>query len=82
MNDLSIIKVGKLHWVREMLSDGDGAISSTRVAFVVTTFTVLSVWTYVCVKTSTIVDMPMGVSGIILTFMAGKVGQTWLERKQ
>jgi hypothetical protein len=68
-------------WMREMLSDREKCFSSTRTVFVLTVFVVLAVWAYVSIKNTVVSDIPAGVAGMMFTFMAGKVGQTWIERK-
>jgi len=67
--------------MKQFFQDGDGAYSSTRLAFLLFTFTVTGVWAYISISTKQVQDIPVGLAGVIFTFMMGKAGQTWLERK-
>jgi len=67
--------------MKQFFQDGDGAYSSTRLAFLATVFMILGVWAYVSITGKVVADIPAGLASVIFTFMAGKVGQTWLERK-
>lgn len=65
----------------QFLQDQDGRYSSTRLAFLLFVFLVGGVWTYLSIVRREVMDIPVGLAGVIFTFMAGKVGQTWIERK-
>lgn len=67
--------------VRQFLQDAEGHYSSTRLAFLLFAFVTAGVWSYLSIKNSAVQDIPAGLASVIFTFMAGKVGQTWLERK-
>lgn len=70
-------------FLTSVTSDGI-EISSMRVVFLLAMFTfvptVLAMWTYFSFKAGTMQDIPMGVVSVLLTFLAGKVGQSYLEK--
>lgn len=66
--------------IKELLSAEDGRLSSTRLAFLMMSATVGLVWAYISVKNGRVEEIPMGVAGVLFTYMAGKVGQSFLER--
>jgi len=54
------------------MQDSEGNKSSSRLSMVVTVFGVLVVWGAVCIKTSTMVDIPLGVIAFVAAVIAGK----------
>ena len=67
--------------MKQFLQDGDGAYSSTRLAFLLFTFVLAGVWAFISIKRNEVMEIPPGLAAVIFTFMMGKAGQTWLERK-
>jgi hypothetical protein len=69
--------VGKL---MQMLSEGDGQLSSMRVAMMLAMVMPLLVWTYLSLRTGTMVDMPGWVVTLQAAATAGKVAQKFAEK--
>ena len=63
--------------ILEFVQDGSGALSSTRLAFLLWAIVVLFVWAYTCITTGKIVTVDWSVVGIIATLMTGKVAQSF-----
>lgn len=66
--------------VKEMLSDADGTLSTTRVVAVVWAFGVLAVWATYSIYTHQIADIPGSVQTIMGTLFAAKVIQKPWEK--
>jgi hypothetical protein len=64
----------------ELLQDDTGLLSATRLAFLVTIFAVLGVWLCDCWHQKRMVALDNSVVYLVLTLMAGKVGQSYAER--
>lgn len=54
------------------LQDGEGNKSSSRLTMTASIFGVLIIWGVVCVKTSTMVDIPWGVIAFVVAVITGK----------
>lgn len=66
----------------EFFQDGDGLLSSTRLAFLSTIFLVLTVWGYASLHSKTVVPLDNSVVYLVTALMAGKVGQSFAENKK
>jgi hypothetical protein len=65
----------------EFFQDGEGLLSSTRLAFLSTILLVLAVWGYTSFHTKTIQPLDNSIVYLVTALMAGKVGQSFAENK-
>lgn len=63
------------------MQDSEGNKSSSRLAMVFSVFGVLIVWGVVCVKTSSMVDIPLGVIAFVAAVITGKGVNSLLVEK-
>lgn len=61
----------------QFFQDGSGSYSATRLAFLLWSFFVLTVWCYVSIKTEKLVTIDQQVVTIIGILMTGKVVQSF-----
>jgi hypothetical protein len=57
----------------QFFQDDTGALSSTRLVFILWSIGVFFTWLYVCIVTKSLVAIPQTVCELCLIFMAGKV---------
>lgn len=63
----------------ELIQDDTGLLSSTRLAFLLTIFSVLTVWIFACVNAKKFLPMESSVVYLVGVLMAGKVSQSFAE---
>ena len=63
----------------QALSDGDGNISSVRLALLLTLLLTLTPWAIVCIHNWQIADLPEGVRWVIGIVAGGKLAQNFTE---
>lgn len=61
------------------LKDDTGALSSTRLAFLLWMIGILVMWIYVCINQKTLVALDPTLIGVMGVFMTGKVIQSKVE---
>lgn len=65
----------------EFVRDGDGALSATRLAFLVAIFIIVGSAGYVSIVNKTNIDFTAGSVGLVASLMAGKAAQSVTENK-
>lgn len=65
----------------EFLQDADGALSSTRLAFLAWVFGILGAWGFSSVQAAALQPVPDSVLGLLGLLMTGKVVQSFGEKK-
>lgn len=66
--------------LKTLLLDDTGAASSTRVLMIVFFLVVITMWIITCIRTKTIVDIPLGVTALGTSILALKGVQNFTER--
>jgi hypothetical protein len=59
----------------------EGSVSMMRMVSFVTVVDILSVWSYTCIATKKVEDVPTNVLAIFVTVISGKVLQKFKESK-
>jgi hypothetical protein len=65
----------------EFVQDDTGLLSSTRLAFLLTIFSVLGVWIYACIVAKKFLPMEGSVVYLTGVLMVGKVTQSFAENQ-
>lgn len=67
----------------DFFKDETNQLSSTRLVFIVSIFTILLIWTIACLTTNPIelVEIPMSIQTLIGILTVGKVTQKFSEKK-
>jgi hypothetical protein len=63
----------------EILQDDNGKLSATRLAFLLWSFGVFTIWTYLSVATQTLMVIPITVVELTGVFILSKVTSAWVE---
>lgn len=66
--------------IKQLFSE-EGSVSMMRVVSFVTVVDILSVWSYTCIVTKKVEDVPTNVLAIFITVISGKVLQKFKEAK-
>ena len=66
--------------IKKLFSE-EGSVSMMRVVSFVTVVDILSVWSYTCIVTKKVEDVPTNVLAIFVTVISGKVLQKFKEAK-
>lgn len=61
------------------LQDGQGNNSSMRIIVFLSVAVILGVWAKISIINNAMEPMPTEVAAVLAAFIAGKVGQSWVE---
>lgn len=63
------------------LQDGSGNNSSMRLIVFLSVAVILGIWAKICWVNNAMEPMPTEIAAVLGMFIAGKVGQSWVENK-
>ncbi len=68
-------------WYQFFQDNESGKFSSMRLGFLITIVPIMVVWTWLSIITSTLIDVPLGISSLVGILATSKVGQLWVRKR-